>query len=465
MQVKQFRIFLGVLFMFFVLSAVNAQDSGEKDLRWAKSLMEKGDYAYAIEKFEDIARSEYNSGRIRKEAMYFAGYCHVKNNDPWQAVRVFERFLEKYDDGISSELIPDALYVLGRVYEETSDQRNAIKVYQRCAKNYPGNSFARKSKDRLKELGGGSNTDPFDDGQPGGYDPEPGHGHDNDHGQPGSASGISREIRQLLKTAETVSNSYTRDQMLLEGADRARTGDDFVAIAKAISNDFTRSQIFDKVRANKNYQRFTAASMVELAGFINNSYMKDQFLVNLAADFARRDYVSNYDFVEFSAAMNNDAMRQQLFDAVTGSTAFKFMNARTVADLANTCKNAYIHDQLLVTAAQKNGYSLHELLILADACTNSFNKTQILSMSGSSSGHYRRNATAVSEASDPFAGFTFDKGRINRINDFISAVESRKLVGDKARLLQKDDLRVKTVGEYLEKYRQMQKFDSLHQQK
>ncbi len=449
-------------------TAVYAQDSGEKDLRWAKSLMEKGDYAYAIEKFEDIARFSLNSEKVRKEAMYYVGYCHVKNNDPWQAVRVLERFLEKYDDSISQEFIPDALYVLGRVYEETGDQRNAIKVYQRCSRNYPGSSFARKSKDRLKELGGsGGNTDPFDDDYAGGGNSgnnDDDNNNDSGHHHGGNPTGISREIRQLLKIAETISNSFTRDQMLLEGSDRARTGEDFVALAKGIENDFTRSQIFDKVRVNQNYLNFTAASMVELAGFISNSYLRDQFLVNLAADFAKRDYVSNYDFVDFSAAMSNDAMRQQLFDAVTGSQAFKLMSARTVVDLANTCKNSYIHDQLLLTAAQKNKYLRHELMILADASSNSFTKSQIIAQA--SNGVYSSTAIRTRAASDdhtdPFNGFNFNKAQLKRVAQFIAAVDTGKNARESAQQLKKGDSSSRTVREYLEKLRKMQQFDNLH---
>jgi tetratricopeptide (TPR) repeat protein len=454
--------------------------SGYQDLKWAKSLMERGDYVYAAEKFADIARSSLNSEKIRKEAMYYLGYCHVKNNDPWQAIRVYERFLDKYDDGINEEFIPDALYVLGRVYEETSDNRNAIKVYRRCIRNYPRSQYARKSRERMKMLGqgSGSDTDPFDgDHNDGGY-------HDDDyandhHGDGSTGIGISREIRQLLRIAKTVNNSYTRDQMLLEGADRARTGEDFVALAKAIENDFTRSQIFDKVKENRNYSQFSARSMLELAGFINNSYLKDQFLVDLASDFAKRDYVSSYDFVDISAAMNNDMMRQQLFDAVAESSAFRFMSARTVADLANTCKNSYIHDQFLLTAAQKLPFGYRDCRILAEAASNSFTKTQIMqeAKDGYDShhgGYHGRRTAGASDNStraippeaptstDPFADFKFNKAQISRIAAFIKAVDNKKGMQKAASKLKKADLYRATVREYMEKFRTMQNFENIH---
>ncbi len=54
-------LFWLIVFLFIAgMTSVYAQDSA-KDLRWAKSLMEKGDYAYAAQKFEDIAISHNNS--------------------------------------------------------------------------------------------------------------------------------------------------------------------------------------------------------------------------------------------------------------------------------------------------------------------------------------------------------------------------------------------------------------------
>lgn len=467
-------LFWLAIFVFIAgITVVSAQD-GAKDLKWAKSLMERGDYAYAAEKFSDIAGSHYNPPAVRKEALYYVGYCHVKNNDPWQAMRVFEQFIEKYDDGGSAEFVPDALYVLGRVYEETGDNRKAIKVYQRCSRTYPRSQFARKSEERLQQLGGSGNTDPFDGDYTGGDNYEPGNndGHGHDHGDGGHTPGVSREIRQLLRIAETVSNDFTRDQMLLEGSDRARTGEDFVALANAIKNDFTRSQLLDRVSKNKNYETFTTSSMLELAKLINNSYSRDMFLVSYGSALANRDYVSNFEFVEISTAMNNDALRQQLFDAISKSSSFKFINARTMVELAQTCKNSYIHDQLLLTAAQQNKYGFRDLKILADACSNSFTKTQILQQADA--GHhssYRSRPTRniqkikpeITSASDPFSGFTFNKAQIERMQIFINAVDSKRRIKEAATQLKKSDLNTLTVREYMEKYRVLQKFETIHQ--
>lgn len=472
---------LSVLCVLFLCAAAWAQGFGHEDLRWAKSLMDRGDYAYAAEKFTDIARSPRNSEAVKKEAMYYIGYCHVKNNDPWQAVTVFERFLEKYDDGISREFIPDALYVLGRVYEETGDRRAAIRVYRRCQKNYPRSSFGRKSDERLRELGmggGSGNTDPFDDNNNGGDDYTGGDHHSgNDHHGP--ATGISREIRQLLRVAQDVSNSFTRDQMLLEGSSRARTGEDFIALAKAIDNDFTRGQLVNKVSKHPRFSDFSPKSMIEMAGFINNSYTRDQFLVELGKNMANRDYVSNYEFVDVSAAMENDMLRQQLFNAVAAGPVFKLMSARTLVDLAKTCGNSYISDQFLLTAAKECPLGYRECVILAEGADNSFIQSQIMLIaknkdSGSHYGHHRRTTlvekpvkieTSVIEPTDPFAGFNFNRSQILRIRNFIKSVESRENMHVAFNSLKKSDMKLSTVREYMEKYKTLQNFEDAHQER
>ncbi|KAF1083005.1 MAG: hypothetical protein GQF41_0772 [Candidatus Rifleibacterium amylolyticum] len=467
------HLLLLAVFICIAVTGAFAQD-GAKDLKWAKSLLEHGDYAYAAEKFADIAASHYNSPAVRKEALYYVGYCHVKNSDPWQAIRVFEQFIEKYDNGSSSDFVPDALYVLGRVYEETGDKRSAIKVYRRCSRAYPRSQFAIKSEDRLRQLGGSDNTDPFDGDYSGddNYYPNPDDDYGNDHHHPGNSTGISREIRRLLRVAETVNNDFTRDQMLLEGSDRARSGEDFVALANAIKNTFTRGQLLDRVSKNENYNNFSTRSMLDLAALISNSYQRDMFLVSFGSAMANRDYVSNYELVEVSAAMNNDSLRQQLFDAISASKAFQFINARTMVELAQTCDNSFIHDQFLLKAAQKNKYGYRDLRILADACKNSFTKTQI--MQEADSGHHspygRRTAAIAPElgseralSSDPFAGFSFNKAQIARIRSFMKAVDTKKKMAESARQLKSSDLKTATVREYMEKYKVLQKFERIHQ--
>lgn len=470
---KRIVVLLSVVFLLIALNAAQAQSQGHADLRWAKSLMERGDFAYAVEKFTDIAKNSYNSAEVRKEAFYYIGFCHVKNNDPWQAVRVFERFLEKYDDGISREFVPDALYVLGRVYEETGDRRAAIRVYRRCRQNYPGNSYGRKAAERLRELnaGGSGNTDPFEDDIVGG-----GNHHDDNHHHGGGnhgSTGISREIRQLLRSAEMVSNSFTRDQMLLDGVSQARSGEDMVALAKAIENDFSRSQLLSKASKHPRFSDFSTRSMIELSAFINNSYSRDLFLVELAKNMANRDYVSNYEFVDVSAAIENDMVRQQVFNAVEKSPAFKLMSARTVVDLAKTCSNSYISDQFLLSAAKNCPLSYRECMILAEACDNAYIQSQIAQIAknkGSSGGgyHHRGNEKPVripqivAEPTDPFDGFNFNKAQLERVDAFIKAVESRKNMKQAFNNLMRSDMHLATVREYVDKYRSMQNFNEAH---
>ena len=113
-----------------------------------------------------------------------------------------------------------------------------------------------------------------------------------------------------------------------------------------------------------------------------------------------------------------------------------------------------------------------DLRILADACKNSFTKTQI--MQEADSGHHspygRRTAAIAPElgseralSSDPFAGFSFNKAQIARIRSFMKAVDTKKKMAESARQLKSSDLKTATVREYMEKYRVLQKFERIHQ--
>lgn len=477
---KAVSIFM-ILFLGLVCVTASAQNYGYDDLRWAKSLMDRGDYAYAIRKFADIVRSQHNSTAIKKEAMYYIGYCHVKNNDPWQATRVFERFLKKYDDGISREFIPDALYVLGRIYEETGDQRSAIKAYRRCQRNYPRSSFGRKSAQRLRELnygGGSNNTDPFDGNDSGNhYDDDyyddnyydDGH-HDNYH------TGISREIEQLLRLAKGISNSFTRDRTLLEGSSRARTGEDFIALAKAINSNLTRGELIEKISSHPRFSEFSPKSMIEIAGFISNSFSRDEFLVELGKNMANRDYVSNYAFVDVSSAIKNDYTRQDLFNIIADSPVFKLMSARTIVDLVKTCDNSFISDEFLVTAAKKCPLTYGDCLTLAEACNSNITRNEILRIANNKdmgNYHSHRRRTNIAEKSDrkpamaidttdPFTDFNFNRSQLSRVSYFIKAVENRKNMKKAYMNLKKSDMMLTTVAIYLEKYKILQKFEDAH---
>jgi len=155
------RIFVSMV--LFLLMLVVAQQAwaydpygyGYQELDRAKNYMDRGDYRYAMSLFNDISRRSTYDRSIRKEAAYYIGFCLVKTNDPWGAIRAYESFLDRFDSSSDSFLIPDAHYVLGRTYEEIYNNDRARYYYRRCIDRFPYNEFAGKSRDRLRIIGHG----------------------------------------------------------------------------------------------------------------------------------------------------------------------------------------------------------------------------------------------------------------------------------------------------------------------
>jgi len=147
-----------LLLVFGAVRQVGAYDPygyGYQELDRAKNYMDRGDYRYAFDLFNDISRRTVYDQSIRKEAAYYIGFCLVKMHDPWGAIRAYETFLDRYDGTSDTFLIPDAYYVLGRTYEEIYNNDRARHYYRRCIDRFRHSEFADKSRDRLRIIGNG----------------------------------------------------------------------------------------------------------------------------------------------------------------------------------------------------------------------------------------------------------------------------------------------------------------------
>ncbi len=262
------KLFMGSLFVLLLAGAVFA--NGSYELGQAKAAMDRGDYRYAIDQFRWITGNTTFAPEVRREAMYFIGFTYVKMSDPWSAIDAFNRFLDKYSSSSNEYLIPDALYVLGRTYEEVGRSDDARRLYRRCRERFPYNEFARKSEDRLRILGDGY------------YPPNP---PPNPPYPP--SYGITPEVLSMIELAKMAPDSYSADQMLLKACNRAQIGADFVAISKATRNQYTQFQVFDLCRKSRVYQMMTPYEVVDLAKTTTNSYYRNQLLLDYANKRAR----------------------------------------------------------------------------------------------------------------------------------------------------------------------------------
>lgn len=390
MRNKKMLVLTVLFFLFTGIMGLLAQDAGYQ-LDRAKASMDRGEYRYALDQFNSIAQNSYFPREIVKEAAYYIGFCYVKLSDPWSAIRAYESFLDRFDrgSGYDSRFVPDALYVLGRTYEEVRDTARAANCYRRCSDRFPSSEFAMKSRDRLRVLGGG------------GYDP--GHGGDGY---------VSPDIRDLVDLAKSSPNSYTRDEMLLKAAKKARNGADYKYIIDATNNDYTKGSILDIAAKSSNFSFMSIYDVVRLARSTNNSYNRDEFLLAAARKCAR----TGSDFKALVDATNNSYTKQQILEIAQdvlgrNGPVFSMMEAEPVAKSAKPAKKT----------AAKAGSKL-----------------------------------------DPFENFTMDKAKVERISAFVDAVKNRKNVDESMKKLSKDDSSSEIVKETMKEYSKMKKFDNLH---
>lgn len=385
-----------VLALAFVVAAgaVFAQSYGRYELDRAKEAMNRGDYRYAIDQFRYIEGNYRFSEAVRREAAYFVGFCYVRMNDIWSAVRAYESFLDRYDNG-SRVLIPDALYSVGRAHEELRQIDNAVRYYRRCIDRFPGNEFASKSRDRLRLLGYDYGGDYPGGGGYGDYD-------------------VSPQVYDMIQLAKMTNNAYEADQMLLKAGRKARRGADFIAISKAMRNDFNRGELFTMCANSEVFMIMHCLTIVDLVKTSRNAYQRDELLLTAARRRAQR--------------------------------------AEDFRVLAEATTNAYTRSEILRIAQEKIGgggypgphYSMDEM-------------TSVDEMPAAP------KSKGAKVTSDPFHGFSSDRARIDRINAFIDAIKAKQGVDAAAKQLTREDLRLDVVRESMSTWQQNRQFEQLHQ--
>lgn len=390
------KLLMGSLFVLFLAGAVFA--NGSYELGQAKAAMDRGDFRYAIDQFRYMATNTTFAPEVRREAMYFIGFCYVKMSDPWSAIDGFTRFLDKYGSSSNEYLLPDAMYVLGRTYEEVGRTDDARRLYRRCRERFPYNDFTRKCEDRLRVLG--DSYYPPNPPYPPPHPPHPGYG-------------ITPEVRDMIELAK-MADSYSADQMLLKACNRAQIGADFVAISKATRNQYTQFQVFELAQKSRVYQMMTPYEAVDLAKTTTNSYYRNQFLV----EFARKRGRYAEDF-------------RVLVEATTDS---------------------FSKSQIMQIAQEKLGNGPRF------AISMSVEEQPVAKAKKPAT----KAAKVQKAVSDPFDGFRVDAEKVRRITWFVDAVKHKKNIDETARQLKKEDMTLDVVRQSVKECDAMKKFDNLH---
>ncbi|MBF0407162.1 MAG: hypothetical protein HQM10_07405 [Candidatus Riflebacteria bacterium] len=147
------RSLLGiVLLVSFIAGGAAWAFHDYRDLQMANSMRDRGDFYGARGLYYRIATDYSTSDSIRREAGYFVGFCNVRLNDHWAAIKDFNWFLKNFDNG-NPAFIADAIFVLGRTFEVVNDYIAAKRCYYDCARRFPYSEFSAKSKDRLRMMG------------------------------------------------------------------------------------------------------------------------------------------------------------------------------------------------------------------------------------------------------------------------------------------------------------------------
>ena len=373
---------------------------GSYELDQAKAAMDRGDFRYAMDQFRYLSQS--NDPRVAREAAYFTGFCFVKMQDPWNAIRAYEDFLSRYDRYSDNTLLPDAMYVLGRTYEEVSRYDDARRIYRRCLDRFPYGEFASKCQDRMRVLGGG-----------GYHPPNPPY--------PPPCSGITPEIADMIDLARRAPDSYSADQMLLKAAGRARTGADFSAISKASRNQYTQFQVFETARSSRVFRMMSAYEAVDLAKTTSNSYYRNQFILAYAQKCAR----TAEDFRILMDGCNDSFTKSQILQIAQGALGSHGPNFSM--DIAMSVQETGVSKAAPKTA--------------------------------------KGAKVAAPAKSDPFVNFEMDQKKVQRVSWFLDAVKFKKSIDETSRKLTKSDMGMEVVRQSLKDATTQKKFETLHQTK
>lgn len=511
-------------------------DEARYQLQKAISLLDDGNFDLALRRFKRISTNYDFPKRIKREASYYIGYCYVKQSDPWKASEVLADFIQEYQE-TGDAFIPDALYVMGRTLEEIGETRRAIRAYKKCINNYGQNEFSRKSRRRLKELNSsnsGSGSDPYN-GDHDNYGSDDSISREvrevirrarREHSYYQKDEFILNNLKHAKTSGDftalcsEISNEYSKQQYLTKiqrlkafrrlsartvinlasHANNSAIADQFIydsakvleldvrgyrLLASKCSNSYYRGMILDIAKENMNnsdnyddnYNNDHHSSgvsrqirdILEMAKLENNVYARDQYLLS-----AVKKAKYGEDFIALLQAMDNPYTKGELLNKTQVHPAFKTFSPRTVVQIAESVGNDYTKHEFLVAAANKIAFTARGYRTLAEACTNTYYRQQILEKAKDSLNNYNDYGYATSgresldraslskTSSDPFVGFNFQKAQTKRVSKFIEAVKTKKDIKIAVRKLTQQDLKIPTVKIHMKTFRSMEKFNRIH---
>lgn len=220
-------------------------------------------------------------------------------------------------------------------------------------------------------------------------------------------NGISQQIHDIVRLAKDTHNSYDRDNILLRGASKARSAADYTELMRYINNDYTRGQLLIECQESKTFRYMNIDEIVRLAKYCQNSYTRDQFYLEAAKKVAR----VYDDFRILMKNVSNDYTRSQIRQLAENAIGGHW-------DAAAPVRPVFSNEKQFADSRDIN---------------------------------------------NPFEGMQIDEERIQRVNNFIEAVEKRENMRDAARKLSPEDLSLDSVRQSWHIFKQIENFQQIHE--
>lgn len=147
---KWIILFVLVVVVGFSFLAINfiVPDAGSL-LKKGRLDFERGNYALARERFADVVRMSKKSSGPRCEAGVFYATCFVRENRFAEGAEELREFIQDYPNSFWT---PQAYFDLAYCQVSLGDLKSAVRIYQKIMHDFPLTTWAKYSKDRLKDL-------------------------------------------------------------------------------------------------------------------------------------------------------------------------------------------------------------------------------------------------------------------------------------------------------------------------
>jgi TolA-binding protein len=147
---KWLFLFLFAVVIVVVFFAINfITPNPESLLKKGRQDFDRGHYSLAKEKLRKVINMSPKSSGLRYEAQIFYATSFVRENKFEEGAKELRQFINDYPNSFWT---PQAYFDLAYCEINLGNWPSAFQVYQKIISDFPATSWAKYSKDRLKEF-------------------------------------------------------------------------------------------------------------------------------------------------------------------------------------------------------------------------------------------------------------------------------------------------------------------------